>query len=78
MTKTISLSQLDVQCTQLVNDVMAGNEVVIVDEQRPLVRLVAAEASSKKPREFGLFRGQIHVSDDFDAPLPDAFWLGSP
>ncbi len=29
-------------------------------------------------REFGQFRGLIQIADDFDAPLPDSFWLGEP
>jgi hypothetical protein len=28
-----------------------------------------------KPITLGLFEGQIHISDDFDDPLPDSFWL---
>ncbi|MGR8935986.1 MAG: hypothetical protein ACU837_16635 [Gammaproteobacteria bacterium] len=28
-----------------------------------------------KPFKFGLFAGQIEISDDFDEPLPDSFWL---
>lgn len=28
-----------------------------------------------KPFKFGLFAGQIQISDDFDDPLPDSFWL---
>lgn len=27
-------------------------------------------------RKFGLHRGMIEMSDDFDAPLPDSFWFG--
>ena len=27
-------------------------------------------------RVFGQFRGKVHLADDFDAELPDAFWLG--
>ncbi|MFP4308215.1 MAG: hypothetical protein ACLFRG_11890 [Desulfococcaceae bacterium] len=27
-------------------------------------------------RKFGQFRGKIRMSEDFDAPLPDEFWLG--
>jgi hypothetical protein len=26
-------------------------------------------------RVFGQFRGMGHVPDDFDAPLPDEFWV---
>ncbi len=28
-----------------------------------------------KPRELGLFKGQIKMADDFNEPLPDSFWL---
>lgn len=28
------------------------------------------------PRVFGQFPGAVTMSDDFDEPLPDAFWLG--
>ena len=27
------------------------------------------------PRRFGLHEGEVWMSDDFNAPLPDAFWL---
>lgn len=27
-------------------------------------------------REFGRFRGKIKIAADFDAPLPDDYWLG--
>jgi hypothetical protein len=29
-----------------------------------------------KKRQFGQFKGEIHIADDFDAELPDEFWLG--
>ncbi|MEI6777848.1 MAG: hypothetical protein WCK70_13190 [Chloroflexales bacterium] len=34
-------------------------------------------ASVSSPRILGLHAGKIWVSDDFDAELPDEFWLGS-
>ena len=30
----------------------------------------------QKPRVAGLHEGQTLISDDFDEPLPDEFWLG--
>ena len=42
--------------------------------KEPLARLVGIESNSKK-RIAGLNQGEIRVSDDFDAPLPDEFWL---
>ncbi len=31
---------------------------------------------AQKPLKLGLFEGQIQISDNFDGPLPDEFWLG--
>jgi len=39
----------------------------------------ASKAESEqlpKKRTVGEYVGKIHISDDFDAPLPDEFWLG--
>lgn len=30
----------------------------------------------KQPRVFGQYQGRISMSEDFDEPLPDSFWLG--
>ncbi|MCK5719968.1 MAG: hypothetical protein KAH84_08510 [Thiomargarita sp.] len=30
----------------------------------------------QKKRTVGEYIGKIQISDDFDAPLPDEFWLG--
>ena len=32
--------------------------------------------SELPPRTLGLSRGAMKMSDDFDEPLPDEFWLG--
>ena len=32
--------------------------------------------NSKKTRILGAHRGRIKMSDDFDLPLPDSFWIG--
>lgn len=38
--------------------------------------LWAQEQSERKERVLGLHPGAMEASDDFDAPLPDSFWLG--
>jgi prevent-host-death family protein len=56
--------------SRLIDQVNAGEEVVITRHGRPVARLVAAQAA--KPRRPGLLEGQGYwVADDFDAPLPD-------
>lgn len=44
---------------------------VIEEALRLLIR-------SKKSRVLGLHAGQVQMSEDFDAPLSDEFWLGDP
>ncbi len=34
------------------------------------------ENTAKKPRILDLHKGQVWMSEDFDEPLPDEFWLG--
>jgi hypothetical protein len=56
-------------------DVRARAARVVVLYEEP-----ATEASEQppdaKPVKLGLFRDAIWMSDDFDDPLPDVFWLG--
>ena len=37
---------------------------------------IESQANAEGPRVSGLGEGKWQVSDDFDAPLPDEFWLG--
>jgi prevent-host-death family protein len=56
--------------SRLIDQVNAGEEVVITRHGRPVARLVPAQAA--KPRKPGLLEGKGYwIADDFDAPLPD-------
>lgn len=56
--------------SRLIDQVNAGEEVVITRHGRPVARLVPIEAG--KPRRPGLLEGQgFWIAEDFDAPLPD-------
>lgn len=40
---------------------------------------VSIEQNSQVPKQkrvFGQYQGRISMSEDFDEPLPDSFWLG--
>jgi hypothetical protein len=37
----------------------------------------AEQGGSQPARVLGLHKGQLWMSDDFDAELPDEFWLGT-
>lgn len=76
MTQTVSIAEAQDKLPDLLAQALAGNEVIITEHGTPVARLIPVVAPSKKKRVAGLNRGTISASEDFDAPLPDDFWLG--
>jgi len=75
--KTVNIHEAKTQLSALLASVQAGDEVIIAKANKPVARLVLIEAKPKQ-RTFGLHTdNMIYISDDFDAPLEDAFWLGN-
>lgn len=69
------MTQMDVseaagKLADLIKLAQTGEEVVIADQGQPVARIVAAD---ENPRAaiFGMYKGQIWMSDDFNAPLTD-------
>jgi prevent-host-death family protein len=71
MTKTISLYDAKTNLSSLVEEAATGTEIVIAKNGKPRARLVALEKAAQPPRRAGLYAGQIHMTDDFDAPWPE-------
>lgn len=74
---------IDVQTTsQTLEDLLlllhTNTEVLLTKGDRVIARLAKAEDTPpvSQPRVAGLHAGTTWVSDDFDDPLPDEFWLG--
>lgn len=64
--------------SQLVNQALAGKEIVIARGEKPLVKLVPLD-QSPVGRVFGSLKGTGHVDDSFFDPLPEeelAAWEG--
>ena len=74
VTKTIDIR--DAQLSELLSLALAGNEVIITEDDKPVARLIPV-SSPGKVRVAGLNRGAACMSEDFDAPLPDEFWAGT-
>ncbi len=56
--------------SELIEQALGGEDVVITRGGQPLVRLITV--TERKPqRRFGSARGLIRMSDDFDEPLED-------
>jgi prevent-host-death family protein len=67
--KTVNIHQAKTHLSRLIEQVAAGEEIIIARNGRPVARLtpVAARLSPRCP---GQWRGQVRIGADFDAPLP--------
>lgn len=68
--QTINIHEAKTHLSRLVEDVAAGEEVIIAKAGRPVARLVALEKPAER-RKLGILAGEMVIPDDFDAPLPD-------
>jgi prevent-host-death family protein len=69
MTKSVGVHEAKTHLSRLLEDVAAGEEVVITRRGEEVATLVPIRSSAA--RQFGADRGRFVVPDDFDAPLPE-------
>ncbi|HRO64414.1 type II toxin-antitoxin system Phd/YefM family antitoxin [Thermomonas sp.] len=72
----INIHEAKTHLSRLVEQAAAGQEITIAKAGKPMARLVPLEATVR-PKTLGLLAGKLDIADDFDAPLPDAFWQGA-
>ncbi len=75
MAVQVNLSDAKSKLSELINKVIAGEEVIIAKSGKPVAKLVpfTKPAQNRKP---GSAKGKLIISDDFDAPLPDDILKG--
>lgn len=67
-----NIAQAKAQFSELVQRALAGEDVVIARDNKPLLRLVPLQAARSGPRQPGSAKGLIKsIAPDFDAPLDD-------
>jgi antitoxin (DNA-binding transcriptional repressor) of toxin-antitoxin stability system len=69
VTKVVEVHQASLN--ELLALIQSGTEVILMDGEQPLARVLPIEAH----RVAGLSRGSIRARNDFDEPLGDTFWL---
>lgn len=74
--KIVDVHDTETSLSELVSLALKGNDVIIAENEKPLVRLIPI-SESKQLRTPGLNRGEIWTSEDFDEPLTDSFWTGT-
>ena len=77
MSKTVSVHEAKTHLSRLINDVLAGTEVIVSRRNEPVIKLVAVEEAKPKRRTPGRFAhlmkpGEPGILDEgFWDPLPD-------
>jgi len=67
---TVTIHEAKTQLSKLIQQVLAGEEVIIAKGPKPLVVLQRLPETGRRIE--GRNRGRLVIADDFDAPL-DAF-----
>ncbi len=70
MTITVNVAEATTKFTELLSQVLRGEEVVIAEEGIPLARLVSLTNTSS-PRIPGMDKGKVFIAPDFNEPLPE-------
>ena len=66
--ETVNIYDAKTRLSQLVDKVVSGEDVVVSRNGKPLVRITRLE-SGKRPIRFGVLKGKVKITRDFDAPL---------
>ena len=73
--KTVNIHEAKTHLSRLLEQVAAGEEVIIAKAGKPVARLVPA-ANRDTRRVLGSDKGDVWIAEDFDAPLPDEILAG--
>lgn len=69
--KTVNIREAETHLSRLIEDVAAGEEIIIARNGKPVARLLPVIGRSR-PRRPGKWRRQVRIGSDFDSPLPPA------
>jgi len=65
----VNIHQAKTHFSKLIDAAMHGEEIIIAKAGKPAARLVPFSSATPK-RKPGALKGKIHITADFDAPLP--------
>lgn len=63
----VTVTEAKTQLSKLIERTQEGEEIVIRRGKTPVAKLIRYQRQAT-PRQLGSLRGQISISDDFDAP----------
>ncbi len=70
---TVTIEEAQARLSQLLEQLHAGDEIIITHDQKPVARLIGEAKTEKMPRrQLGTLKGTVRCfAPDFDAPLDD-------
>jgi prevent-host-death family protein len=70
-TTTVNIHEAKTHLSRLLARVAKGEEIVIARAGKPLARLIPIGHRRTMADVFDLYKGQVWIAPDFDAPLPE-------
>jgi antitoxin (DNA-binding transcriptional repressor) of toxin-antitoxin stability system len=67
----ITIQEAETHFPLVLQDVLHGEEVLIMDKNEPVAKVIPLKSPGKKPRIFGSAKGLIKMSDDFNETPED-------
>jgi prevent-host-death family protein len=67
----ISVTEASENLAQFIDAALTGEEIVIIKDNLPVVKLTPVKRSVKRNRQPGSAEGSVWMSDDFDEPLEE-------
>jgi len=67
--ETVNIYDAKTRLSQLVDKAVAGEDVIVSRNGKPLVRITRLGEAKRRVR-FGVLKGKVKIAKDFDAPLP--------
>jgi len=71
METVVNVHEAKTHFSKLLERIANGEEIVIAKAGRPVARLTGYVPAATTVREPGSMKGQIHMAEDFNAPLPE-------
>jgi prevent-host-death family protein len=69
--RIVNIHEAKTHFSKLVDAVIHGSEILIAMAGKPVAKL--GPIGKKTIRKFGVMKGKVKISKDFDAPLSDEF-----
>jgi len=69
MKTVVNVHDLKTNYSRYLEQVIAGNEVLLGKHGKPVAKIVPLSESATEPRKLGMLKCKLRMSDNFDEPM---------